>query len=66
MTSEYWEVAEWLNAADCKSAPFGVRGFESLPPNKTPQHSSMLGTLKNSERQGGNLEIAVGFRRSGG
>jgi len=26
----------------------------------------MLGTLKNSERQGGNLEIAVGFRRSGG
>jgi hypothetical protein len=24
-------VAEWLMAADCKSALFGVRGFESLP-----------------------------------
>lgn len=62
MTSEYWEVAEWLNAADCKSAPFGVRGFESLPPNKTQQHSLMLGTLKNLEHQDSNLEVAVRFR----
>ena len=29
-----WKVAERLNAADCKSAPLRVRGFESLPSNK--------------------------------
>ena len=31
---KYWKVAEWLNAFDCKSNLFGVRGFESLPSNK--------------------------------
>jgi hypothetical protein len=29
----YWKVAEWLKAADCKSALARVRGFESLPSN---------------------------------
>lgn len=29
------KVAEWLMALDCKSSLFGVRGFESLPYNKT-------------------------------
>ena len=28
-------MAEWLKAADCKSALSGVRGFESLPAHKT-------------------------------
>ena len=32
--TKYWKVAEWLNAFDCKSNLFGVRGFESLPSNK--------------------------------
>ncbi len=27
-------VAEWSIAADCKSADFGLRGFESLPAHK--------------------------------
>ena len=39
----YWKVAEWLKAADCKSALFGVRGFESLPSNKMFRSSSGLG-----------------------
>ena len=33
-TNNYWKVAEWLNALDCKSSLFGVRGFESLPSNQ--------------------------------
>ena len=28
---KHGQVAEWSNAADCKSADFGLRGFESLP-----------------------------------
>ena len=32
----YWRVAEWLKATDCKSVLVRVRGFESLPSNNKP------------------------------
>lgn len=61
-TSEYWEVAEWLKATDCKSVLFGVRGFESLPPNNTTVIVQWY-TCKDSEHLHSKWEIAVQFRK---
>ena len=40
-------MAEWLKAADCKSALARVRGFESLPTNK--QGDATVVTFRNGE-----------------
>ena len=47
---KYWKVAEWLKAADCKSALFGVRGFESLPSNKMVRSSNGEDTALSRQR----------------
>ena len=40
------QVAEWLKAADCKSARFSVRWFESSPVHQLPIHKT------NAEKSG--------------
>jgi hypothetical protein len=47
---EYWKVAEWLKAADCKSALVRVRGFESLPSNKMVRSSNGEDTALSRQR----------------
>ena len=35
-------MGEWLKPTDCKSVLFGVRGFESLPSNKTMKMNTKI------------------------
>ena len=57
LPTKYWEVAEWLNAADCKSAPLTGTGVR-IPPS---QQTLVLEVQQ--DRQ--SIKVSPGLRRLG-